>query len=165
MNKENIIVVPALTGLGAPHWQPNVRGAILGLTRNTSIPEIVKATLDSLSFQTLDLIESMQKDAKIKIKEIRVDGGMINNNNFIQSLSNITQINIIKPYNIETTSLGVAYLAGLQVGILKNIQQIEKLWKKNKIFKPKINKNKIIEDIKKWRKTVASLINLETLKN
>ena len=135
--KENIIVVPALTGLGAPHWQPTVRGAIFGLTRNTSIPEIVKATLDSLSFQTLDLIESMQKDAKIKIKEIRVDGGMINNNNFIQSLSNVTQVNIIKPENIETTSLGVAYLAGLQAGIIKNTQQIEKLWKTNKIFKPK----------------------------
>ena len=158
--KENIIVVPALTGLGAPHWQPTVRGAIFGLTRNTSIPEIVKATLDSLSFQTLDLIESMQKDANIKIKEIRVDGGMIKNNNFIQSLSNVTQANIIKPKNIETTSLGAAYLAGLQAGIIKNTQQIEKLWKTNKIFKPKISKNIIKEQIRKWRGAVALLINL-----
>ena len=162
---ENIIVVPALTGLGAPHWQPTVRGAIIGLTRNTSIPEIVKATLDSLSFQTLDLIESMQKDAKIIIKEIRVDGGMINNNNFIQSLSNVTRANIIKPQNIETTSLGVAYLAGLQVDIIKNTQQIEKLWKKNKTFRPKINKNKVKEQIRKWRKAVALLINLDSSKN
>ena len=74
--KEKIIVVPALTGLGAPHWEPNVRGAIFGLTRNTSIAEIVKATLDSISFQTLELINAMQQDSKIKIKEIRVDGGM-----------------------------------------------------------------------------------------
>ncbi|MDC1185197.1 glycerol kinase GlpK, partial [Alphaproteobacteria bacterium] len=96
---ENVLVVPALTGLGAPHWQPHTRGAIFGLTRNTSQADIVKATLDSLSFQTLDLIESMEKDAKIKIKEIRVDGGMINNNSFLQSLSNITQIKIIKPEN------------------------------------------------------------------
>ena len=73
------------------------RGAIFGLTRNTSQADIVKATLDSLSFQTLDLIESMEKDSKIKISEIKVDGGMINNNNFLQSLSNITQIKIIKP--------------------------------------------------------------------
>ena len=159
---ENIIVVPALTGLGAPHWQPTVRGAIFGLTRNTSIPEIVKATLDSLSFQTLDLIESMQKDANIKIKEIRVDGGMIKNNNFIQSLSNVTQAKIIKPKNIETTSLGVAYLAGLQAGIIKNTQQIEKLWKTNKIFRPKISKNKTKEQIKKWRVAVALLINLDS---
>jgi len=163
--KEKIIVVPALTGLGAPHWQPNVRGAIFGLTRNTAIPEIIKATLDSLSFQTLDLIESMQKDAKIKIKEIRVDGGMINNNNFIQSLSNVTQANIIKPENIETTSLGVAYLAGLQVGIIKNIQQIEKLWKINKIFRPKIGKNTIKNQIRKWRKAAQLLINFDSLKN
>jgi len=163
--KQNLIVVPALTGLGAPHWQPAVRGAIFGLTRNTSIPEIVKATLDSLSFQTLDLIESMQKDAKIKIKEIRVDGGMINNNNFIQSLSNVTQANIIKPENIETTSLGAAYLAGLEAGIIKNTQQIEKLWKTNKIFRPRVSKNKIKEQIRKWRKTVALLINLDSSKN
>jgi len=162
---DKIIVVPALTGLGAPHWQPTVRGAIFGLTRNTSIAEIVKATLDSLSFQTLDLIESMQKDAKIKIKEIRVDGGMINNNNFIQSLSNVTQTNIIKPKNIETTSLGAAYLAGLHSGILKNTLQIEKLWKKNKIFLPRISKNKIKEQIRKWRETVALLINLDSSKN
>jgi len=164
-NTEKIIVVPALTGLGAPHWQPNVRGAIFGLTRNTSIPEIVKATLDSLSFQTCDLIESMQKDAKIKIKEIRVDGGMIKNNNLIQSLSNVTQINIIKPENIETTSLGVAYLAGLQAGVLKNTKQIEKLWETNKIFRPRISKNQIKEQKRKWRKTVALLINLDSSKN
>ena len=84
---ENVIVVPALTGLGAPHWQPHTRGAIFGLTRNTSQADIIKGTLDSLAFQTLDLIESMEKDAKISISEIRVDGGMINNNSFLQSLS------------------------------------------------------------------------------
>ena len=164
-NDENIIVVPALTGLGAPHWKPNLRGAIFGLTRNTSVAEIVKATLDSISFQTFDLIKAMQKDAKIKIKEIRVDGGMINNINFIQSLSNVTQINIIKPENIETTSLGVAYLAGLQAGIIKNTQQIEKLWKTNKIFRPRINKNIIEEQIRKWRKTVTLLTKLDFSKN
>ena len=92
-NNESVTIVPALTGLGAPHWKPNVRGGIFGLTRNTGIPEIVKATLDSLAFQTLDLIEGMQKDSLIKIKEMRVDGGMVANDNFIQSLSNILQIN------------------------------------------------------------------------
>ena len=107
----------------------------------------------------------MQKDAKIKIKEIRVDGGMISNINFIQSLSNITQTNIIKPENIETTSLGVAYLAGLQAGIIKNTQQIEKLWKTNKIFRPRINKNIIEEQIRKWRKTVTLLTKLDFSKN
>tara|TARA_Y100000590_G_C15393880_1_gene891129 strand:- start:165 stop:845 length:681 start_codon:yes stop_codon:yes gene_type:complete len=157
---ENVFFVPALTGLGAPHWQPNVRGAIFGLTRNTSISEIVKSTLDSLAFQTNDLIEAMQKDSKINIKEIRVDGGMISNNNFIQSLSNITQKKIIKPSNIETTSLGAAYLAAIQSGILKNTLQIEKLWKKNKFYFPKIKKNEINIQISKWKKIVKHLIDL-----
>ena len=159
---ENVLVVPALTGLGAPHWQPHTRGAIFGLTRNTSQADIVKATLDSLSFQTLDLIESMEKDAKIKIKEIRVDGGMINNNSFLQSLSNITQIKIIKPENIETTSLGVAYLAGLNAGLIKDINEITKLWKKSKIAKPKSSKKIIQEKIKTWKKTVKNLILLNS---
>ena len=156
--EENIIVVPSLTGLGAPHWQPNVRGAIFGLTRNTSIPEIVKATLDSLSYQTLDLIECMQKDINIKVKEMRVDGGMIENNNFIQSLSNNLQIKIIKPSNIETTSLGVAYLAALSIGKLKNLNSINRMWKSEKIFLPKIKKEEIKKKIIKWKKIISFLI-------
>tara|TARA_Y100001936_G_scaffold213428_1_gene222393 strand:- start:235 stop:1725 length:1491 start_codon:yes stop_codon:yes gene_type:complete len=157
-----IIVIPALTGLGAPHWQPHTRGAIFGLTRNTSQADIIKATLDSLSFQTLDLIESMQKDAKIKITEIRVDGGMINNNNFLKSLSNITQTKIIKPENIETTSLGAAYLAGLNAGLIKNIDEINKFWKASKIYKPKVSKKIIQKEIKTWKKTVKNLISLNS---
>ena len=157
---EEVIFVPALTGLGAPHWQPNTRGAIFGLTRNTSQADIIKATLDSLSFQTLDLIESMERDAKIKITEIRVDGGMINNNNFLQSLSDVTQVKIIKPENIETTSLGAAYLAGLNSGLINNINEIKRFWKKNKIAKPKTNKIVMQKRINNWKKTIKNLISL-----
>tara|TARA_Y100001970_G_scaffold164664_1_gene201218 strand:+ start:17108 stop:18583 length:1476 start_codon:yes stop_codon:yes gene_type:complete len=156
--EENIIVVPALTGLGAPYWEPNVRGSIFGLTRNTSKEDIVKATIDSIAYLTLDLLEAMNKDSKINIKEIRVDGGMINNNNFLQSLANITQVKIIKPHNIETTSLGVAYLAAINLGVIKNTKKIEKLWKKNKINQPKISKKKILPLINNWKKAVHSLI-------
>ena len=152
--------MPALTGLGAPHWQPNTRGAIFGLTRNTSQADIIKATLDSLSFQTLDLIESMERDAKIKITEIRVDGGMINNNNFLQSLSDVTQVKIIKPENIETTSLGAAYLAGLNSGLINNINEISIFWKKNHEAKPKTNKIVMKKRINKWKKTIKNLISL-----
>ena len=155
---ERIIVIPALTGLGAPHWKPNVRGGILGLTRNTSIPEIVKATLDSLAYQTLDLVEGMQKDAKMKIKDVRVDGGMIVNNNFIQSISNILQAKIIIPQNIETTALGAAYLAGLNSGLIKDLKSIKKLWKSKETYSPKISKNKVNKEISKWRETVNFLI-------
>ena len=155
---EQIIIVPAFTGLGAPHWKPNVRGGIFGITRNTSIPEIVKATLDSLAFQTFDLIEVMEKDSKTRIKEICIDGGMIANDNFIQSLSNILQIIIIKPSNIETTGLGAAYLAALNSGLIKDIKTISKLWKSCKIYKPKIKKSIIKKQIKKWKETVSLLI-------
>ncbi len=158
--EEKVMVVPALTGLGAPHWNPNIRGAIFGLSRNTSIADIVKATLDSLSLQTLDLLTSMQKDSKIKLKEIRVDGGMINNNNFIQSLSNINQIKIIKPNNIETTSLGVAYLAAIQSGVIKNFSEINNLWKARKIYKPKISKKFISYKINKWKEIIKLLSSL-----
>ena len=159
---EKVIVVPALTGLGAPHWKPNTRGAIFGLTRNTSQADIIKSTLDSLSFQTLDLIESMEKDAKIKIREIRVDGGMVNNNNFLQSLSDVTQVKIIKPENIETTSLGVAYLAGLNAGLIKNVNEIKKFWKKNKEAKPKTEKKIMQKEIMTWKKTIKNLIALNS---
>ena len=89
---EKIIFIPALTGLGAPHWNADIRGAIFGITRNTSIADIVKATIQSIAFQTFDLVQCMEKDSKRKIKEMRVDGGMIKNKNFIQFLSNILQI-------------------------------------------------------------------------
>ena len=159
---DQIYFIPAFTGLGAPHWKPNARGAIFGLTKNTSIPEIVKATLDSISFQTLDLIQSMEKDAKTKLREIRVDGGMIENINFNQSLADITQLKIIKPDNIETTSLGVAYLAGLQSKILKNHLAIIKFWKSKKIYKPKVSKSNINKRINTWKKIVQYFINLNS---
>ena len=161
---ENIMVVPALTGLGAPHWEPNARGAIFGLTRDTSIAEIVKATLDSLCYQTFDLIEGMEKDSGTKISEIRVDGGMTANNKFIQSLSNILQIKIVKPNNIETTALGVAYLASLSSGLTNNIDSITKIWKSKNNYKagncyyPKIKESSIKNQILKWKKTVTVLL-------
>jgi glycerol kinase len=155
---ENVIIIPALTGLGAPHWKADARGAIFGLTRNTGIAEIVKATLDSIAYQTFDLITCMQNDSKKKIKEMRVDGGMINNYNFIQSLSNILQIKIILPKDSETTALGAAYLAALSCGLLNSTTSIEKLWKSNKIVKPKIKKNKINKMIQKWHYAINKLI-------
>ena len=158
--QEKITVIPALTGLGAPHWKPNTRGAIFGLTRNTSIADITKATLESIALQTNDLIEAMEKDAKIKINQIKVDGGMINNLNFVQTLSNITQVKIIKPLNIETTSLGAAYLAAINAGLIKDTIQIQKLWKIDKIIKPNIKKQIIKKTIKSWKNSVKILIKL-----
>ena len=102
----------------------------------------------------------MERDAKINITEIRVDGGMINNNNFLQSLSDVTQVKIIKPENIETTSLGAAYLAGLNSGLINNINEIKRFWKKNKEAKPKTNKIVMQKRIDNWKKTIKNLISL-----
>ena len=156
-SNEKLIIIPALTGLGSPHWKPNARGIIIGMTRNTSIPDIVKATIDSITFQTYDLVNAMEKDSASNIKEMRVDGGMVANNNFIQSLSNTLQKKIIKPKNIETTSLGVAYLAALSCGLLKNTAAITSLWKSSKIYKPKIKKSLMTNKIKEWQKIVSIL--------
>ena len=152
--------VPALTGLGAPYWNPNARGTIVGLTRDTKREDIVKAALESLSYQTYELIECMEKDSNIKISEIKVDGGMIDNKSFLQSLSDITQINIIRPKNIETTSLGVAYLAGIQAGIIKNTSDIKKLWKKKSVSVPKLKHKLAKSQIKKWKYIIKTINNL-----
>ncbi len=154
---KKIYFVPALTGLGAPYWNPNARGSFFGLTRNTSKEDIVKATLDSLSYQTYELIECMEKDSKIKISEIKIDGGMVNNKSFLQSLSDITQIKITKPKNIETTSLGAAFLAGLQSGVINNINDIKRLWTKSSTSNPKIGKNQANLKIKKWKYIIRAV--------
>ncbi len=158
-SNENIYFVPALTGLGAPYWNPNARGSFFGLTRNTSKEDIIKATLDSISYQTFELIECMEKDSSIKIKEIKVDGGMVNNNSFLQSLSNITQIKITRPKNTETTSLGAAFLAGLQSGIINNTNDIKNLWKKSSSLSPTIKKDEAKSNIKKWKKVFETVNN------
>ena len=118
-----------------------------------------KRQLDSLSFQTYELIECMEKDSKTKISEIRVDGGMVKNNSFLQSLANVSQIKIIRPNNVETTSLGAAYLAAIQSGYLNSTSQINKLWKKNKIVKANISKSISISNVRKWKLIINTVNN------
>ena len=156
---ENLYFVPALTGLGAPYWNPNARGTFFGITRKTTIEDIIKASLDSLSFQTYELIECMEKDSKLKISEIRVDGGMVKNNSFLQSLANVSQIKIIRPNNVETTSLGAAYLAAIQSGYLNSTSQINKLWKKNKTVKANISKSISLSKVRKWKLIINTVNN------
>ena len=162
---ENIIIVPAFTGLGAPYWEPNARGAIFGLTLDTSIAEIVKATLDSLCYQTFDLVDSMEKDSGIKISEIKVDGGMADNKKFIQNLSNILQVKIIKPNNIEASALGAAYLALLSFEKVNSFENMPHLMK-NKYngedlnnFNPSMNSSLVEKQLTKWKKAVSALLN------
>lgn len=126
--EHNVYLVPAFTGLGAPYWDPNARGAIFGLTRDTGISAIVTAGLQSVAYQTKDLIRAMERDGAGKPTALRVDGGMVANNWVVQFLSDILNVNVERPAVIETTALGAAYLAGLQTGIYESLEQISELW-------------------------------------
>ena len=116
--------MPAFTGLGAPYWNPKSRGIITGLTRNSDWKNIVRATVESVAYQTFDLFNSMRKDG-LHPSSVKVDGGMISNNWFIQFLSEILRIKIVKSGINETTALGAAYIAGYQVGIFKSLKHIK----------------------------------------
>ncbi len=131
-------MVPAFNGMGAPYWNQNVRGAIYGINRNTGKAEIVRATIRSICYQTKDIINLMQKDSSINIKEIKVDGGMVKNDTFIKFLCDILNINIVRPKNFELTSLGVAYLSAIDNNLI-NLKKIKNQLNNNKIFKPKLN--------------------------
>jgi glycerol kinase len=135
-NKESkVVVVPAFTGLGAPHWDPDARGAIFGLTRDSGAAEITKATLESVAFQTRDLMEAMKSDGA-QLNELKVDGGMVVNSWFAQELANVLNINVHRPKIVETTALGAAFLAGMQAGIFPDFGSLKKFWHSDKVFTP-----------------------------
>lgn len=149
-----ILVVPAFTGLGAPHWDPDARGAIFGLTRDSGIPEITAATLESVAFQTRDLISAMVKDGAT-FTELRIDGGMSANSWFAQQLANILNISVLRPKVIQTTALGVAFLAGIQAGFFPNIDSLNSTWKCEQTFNPEKEKISVLsEKYKIWMSAV-----------
>ena len=155
---QQVYLVPAFVGLGAPYWDGEARGAIFGMTRNTGVSELVKSAIDSVAYQTKDLIISMEKDSGIKINKIKVDGGMVKNEQSLQSLSNILLSECDRPKITETTSLGAAYLAGLSVGMLKNTKEISKKWQSQKLFKPKLHKKEVKYLYQGWLKAVNKII-------
>ncbi len=132
---DDVYVVPAFAGLGAPYWDPHARGAIVGLTRGSGRDQIVTATLQAVAFQTRDLIDAMADDG-IAPNVIRVDGGMVANGWFLQFLADILDITVERPANVESTVLGAAYLAALQCGMLNDVQQIADLWQREAVFEP-----------------------------
>ena len=134
-----VYMVPAFTGLGAPYWDPEARGALFGLTRDTGIKAIVAAGLQSVAYQTKDLIVAMQADGAEQTTTLRVDGGMAANNWVVQFLSDILDVEVDRPEVIETTALGAAYLAGLQVGIYNSLEEIAGLWHCQRHFTPQMS--------------------------
>ena len=144
-----VYIVPAFSGIGAPYWRSDARGLITGLTRDSDWKTLVRATLESVAYQSYDLFSSMNKDG-LKPKIIKIDGGMVANNWFAQFLSDIIDIQVIRPKVLETTALGVALFAGYQSGLFKSLKEITLLWKKDRNFKPKISKATRNNLIKGW---------------
>lgn len=157
-----VYVVPGFVGMGAPYWDMYARGAMLGLTRGANRNHIVRATLESIAYQTRDVLQAMQEDSGIKLQELKVDGGASVNNFLMQFQSDILGVTVARPEITETTALGVAYLAGLAVGFWPDKEEIVKNWKVDKIFSSSMEEEKKEAKYKGWKKAVERSFNWES---
>lgn len=155
-----VYIIPAFTGLGAPYWDSEARTAIFGLTSDSGKEQIVRAALEAVAYQSRDLLSAMQSDSDMQIKVLRVDGGMAANNWLLQFLADILNLEIQKPVCIETTALGAAFLAGLQVGIYKSLQEIADHWEEINTFQPAMNKNDAEKLYSNWLKFIKKIIHV-----
>ena len=154
LDSNGVYVVPAFTGLGAPHWDPDARGAILGLTRGTSQAHIARAALESIAFQSAEVLEAMQKDSGEKLKELRVDGGAAANDLLMQFQADLLGVPVLRPKVLETTALGAAYLAGLTVDLWKSREEIAAHWQLEQRFEPRMERAAAAERLGRWREAV-----------
>lgn len=153
-----VYLVPAFSGLGAPYWDPEARGAIVGLTYGAKAAHIVRAGLESVAYQTYDLLHAMTNDHSSTLKSIRADGGMAVNNWFLQFVADMLNITVERPVCIETTALGAAYLAGLQVGVYSSLSDISQHWQQAAEFKPSINNEKRMTLYQGWKNAIKQVI-------
>lgn len=151
-----VYIVPAFAGLGAPYWNQHAKGTIVGITRGTTSGHIARAALESIAYQTMDLLKAMEADSGIAIKELRVDGGATANNLLMQFQSDLLQTTVIRPTTTETTALGAAYLAGLAVGYWSNVEEIQALWQKERVFAPQMPAAQRNELAAGWSKAVGA---------
>ncbi len=158
-NNKDVYLVPAFTGLGAPYWDANARGVLSGLTRDTGPKQIIRATIESVAYQTYDLFEAMKHDG-LRPRLVKVDGGMVMNNWFSQFLCDVIKVGVLRPKVRETTALGAAFMAGLQIGVYKSLKDISKNWLLDKKFNPKMKNSNRKKLIKGWSKAIKrTLIN------
>ena len=155
---DGVYLVPAFAGLGAPHWNQYARGTMTGITRGTSAGHIARASLESIAYQTMDVLKAMEADAGISIKELRVDGGATANDLLMQFQADILNTKVIKPRVTETTALGAAYLAGLAVGFWNNIDEIQGQWQEDMAFDPSMTADERTVLTKGWQRAVRSAI-------
>ncbi|MEO7216392.1 glycerol kinase GlpK [Mucilaginibacter sp.] len=151
-----VYFVPAFAGLGAPYWDPDARGTIVGITRGTTAGHIALAAIHSIAYQTMDVLNAMEADAGMKIKELRVDGGATANDLLMQFQANLLNCKVIRPTIVETTALGAAYLAGLAVGYWKDIDEIRALWQAEKEFDVQADLPNISKGIQGWKKAIRT---------
>ena len=154
-----VYMVPAFVGLGAPHWNSSARAMISGMTLGTGQAEIVRATLESIAYQTRGLVEAMEADSGEKLKELRVDGGAAANNFLMQFQADILGCRIVRPADVETTALGAAYLAGLATGFWSSVEELESFWVSERVFEPQMNETQRAELYAGWQAAVASCSN------
>ena len=156
-NNNGVYVVPAFSGIGAPYWRSDARGLITGLTRDSDWKSLVRAVVESVAYQSYDLFDAMKKDG-LKPKVIKVDGGMVANNWFTQFLSDIINLEVVRPKVLETTALGAALLAGYQIGEFKSLNEIHIKWKKDRVFSPKLNKSLRNNLLQGWKQAIRKTL-------
>lgn len=154
---DGVYLVPAFAGLGAPHWDPNARGTIFGISRGTTDAHIARAAIESIAYQTHDILKAMEADSNTKIKELRVDGGATQNQFLLQFQADILKSTVVKPKITETTAMGAAFLAGLAVGFWKDLEELQALWQEDKRIES--NKSmKLAKNLEEWKRAVNAVI-------
>ena len=149
-----VYLVPAFVGLGAPHWDSYARGTLIGLTRDTNRSHIVRAGLESIAYQSFDVLTSMEKDLGENLYELRIDGGASKNNFLCQFQADLLGCDVIRPKITETTAMGAAFMAGLAAGTWKSTKELESLWKEDRVFSPKASRKAFQSQVTGWHKAV-----------
>ena len=157
-NSDGVVMVPAFAGLGAPHWNPYARGSVFGITRGTTSAHLARAALESIAFQSNDVLKAMEADIGRCIAELRVDGGAVANNLLMQFQADVLQADVVRPHITETTALGAAYLAGLAVGYWNSIDELEQQWKLDRRFSPGIQESELDHKKAAWKRAISASI-------
>lgn len=154
-DNRGMYLVPAFTGLGAPYWDARARGGLFGITRDSGVAEIVRATLESVCYQTRDLLQAIADDGATDLSALRVDGGMVANDWLMQFLSNIVDLRVERPVVTETTALGAAYLAGVQIGVFDSLDDVTANWQRDRSFEPAMDNGERERLVAGWAKAVS----------
>jgi glycerol kinase len=153
---DGVYLVPAFAGLGAPHWMPHARGALFGVTRGTTAAHLARAALDSIAYQTMDVLRAMQVDAGLAITQLRVDGGVTTNDLLMQFQADILGVEVVRPQVTETTALGAACLAGLAVGFWSDMGEIRRQWRQDASFRPALDERQVSGLVRGWQRAIAA---------